>query len=278
MPFTHALVSIILSLFVLGVYGVFLLAGQYVLERARENLEYRVILYPTLDQEMVATLGAWLARQPLVRRIRYVSSEEALQDFEQIAGREFLQALEGVNPFPPMYRVQLRGEALVADSVKVLSSRLLSWEIVREIDYPLGLLSILEERARLLRWIGIGVGAILTAAVYLLIFTTVRLAIFARRLEIRTMELVGATASYIERPFLVVGLFQGVVGALVAVGLVHFGLWLVDRHVLPLGELLVERRLVLLYGGLVVFGGIIGFLASKLAIRRFLHQKLERII
>ncbi len=262
----------------LGVYGVFLLAGQYVLERARENLEYRVILYPTSDEEAVTTLGGWLVQQTLVKQVRYVSPDEALQDFERVVGREFLRALEGVNPFPPMYRVQLRGEALVADSVKVLSSRLLSWEIVREIDYPLGLLTILEERARLLRWIGTGVGAILTVAVYLLIFTTVRLAIFARRLEIRTMELVGATAGYIERPFLVVGLFQGIVGALVAVGLLHLGLWLVDRYVLPIGELLVDRRLVLLYGGLIVFGGGIGFLASKFAIRRFLHQKLEHII
>jgi len=268
----------VLALFVLGLYGVFMLTGRLILESARENLEYRVLLYPTADEESVRALGVWLQQQSLVREVRYISPEEALANFAKSVGEDFVRAMEGVNPFPPMYRVRLRGARLSADSLKLLSSRVLEWEIVRDIDYPLALLNTLEERARLIGWVGLGVGGVLLVAVYLLIFSTVRLAIFSRRLEIRTMELIGATAAYIERPFILVGLFQGLVGALIAVSLIHLSLMIVDRYSLPLPNLLQDMRLGLVYGGLLILGALMGFLASKMAIRRFLHQTLEKII
>ena len=278
MPFTHALMSIVLALFILGLYGVFMLTGRLILESARENLEYRVLLYPTTDAASIETLGLWLRQQSLIREVKYISPEEALATFTRSAGEDFIRAMEGINPFPPMYRIRLRGERISADSLKLLSSRILEWDVVREIDYPLALLTTLEERARLIGWIGLGVGIVLVIAVYLLIFSTVRLAIFSRRLEIRTMELVGATSAYIERPFIWVGLFQGLVGALVAVSLIHFSLMAIDRYLLPLPNLLQDMRLGLIYGALLILGALMGLLASKMAIRRFLHQTLEKLI
>jgi len=278
LPFTHALLSIVLALFVLGLYALFLLAGRLLLESARENLEYRVLLYPTVEEGAIQAMGTWLQSQSLVREVRYVSPEEALTTFTKTAGEDFMRAMEGINPFPPMYKVRLRGQYLSADNLKILSSRVLEWDIVKEIDYPLALLNILEERARLIGWIGLGVGVVLLIAVYLLIFSTVRLAIFSRRLEIRTMELVGATAAYIERPFILIGLFQGLVGALLAVLFIHVGLIGLDRYVLPLPQLLLDVRLGLIYGGLVVIGAVMGLFASKMAIRRFLHQTLDKLI
>ncbi len=267
-----------LALFILGLYGVFMLTGRLLLESARENLEYRVLLYPTTDTPGIEALGQWLREQSLVREVKYISPEEALATFTRSAGEDFVRAMEGINPFPPMYRIRLRGERLSADSLKLLSSRILEWDIVREIDYPLALLTTLEERAHLIGWIGLGVGIVLVIAVYLLIFSTVRLAIFSRRLEIRTMELVGATAAYIERPFIWVGLFQGLVGASIAITLIHLSLMAIDRYVLPLPNLLQDMRLGLLYGALLILGAFMGFLASKMAIRRFLHQTLEKLI
>jgi cell division transport system permease protein len=263
---------------VLGLYALFLLAGRLLLESARENLEYRVLLYPTVEEGAIQAMGTWLQSQSLVREVRYVSPEEALTTFTKTAGEDFMRAMEGINPFPPMYKVRLRGQYLSADNLKILSSRVLEWDIVKEIDYPLALLNILEERARLIGWIGLGVGVVLLIAVYLLIFSTVRLAIFSRRLEIRTMELVGATAAYIERPFILIGLFQGLVGALLAVLFIHVGLIGLDRYVLPLPQLLLDVRLGLIYGGLVVIGAVMGLFASKMAIRRFLHQTLDKLI
>ena len=270
--------SIVLALFILGLYGVFMLAGRLILESARENLEYRVLLYPTTDNPSIEALGLWLRQQSLIREVKYVSPEEALATFTKSAGEDFMRAMEGINPFPPMFRIRLRGERLSADSLKLLSSRILEWEIVREIDYPLALLTTLEERARLIGWIGLAVGIVLIVAVYLLIFSTVRLAIFSRRLEIRTMELVGATAAYIERPFIWVGLFQGLVGAFIAISLLHLSLMGIDRYLLPLPNLLRDMRLGLIYGGLLILGALMGFFASKMAIQRFLHQTLEKLI
>ena len=278
LPFTHALLSIVLALFVLGIYGIFLLGGRLILESARENLRYRVLLYSTTDAQRIEALGQWLRQQSLVREVRYISPEEALSDFARRVGDDFVRTMEGINPFPPMFQLRLRGDRISSDSIKLFSSRILEWDIVREIDYPLETLTAFEERAQLIGWIGLAIGVVLVVAVYVLIFSTVRLAIFSRRLEIRTMELVGATAAYIERPFIWVGLFQGVVGALIAVSLLQLGLMVIDRYILPLPNLLQDMRLSFVYGVLILLGAFMGFLASKMAIRRFLHQTLEKIV
>jgi len=267
-----------LALFVLGIYGTFLLGGRLILESARENLRYWILLYPTADAQSIEALGQWLRQQSLVREVQYISPDEALSNFARRVGDDFVRTMEGINPFPPMFQLRLRGELISTDSIKLFSSRVLEWEIVREIDYPLERLTAFETRAKLIGWLGLGVGLVLVVAVYLLIFSTVRLAIFSRRLEIRTMELVGATAAYIEQPFIWVGLFQGVVGALIAVSLLHVGLMMIDRYLLPLPNLLQDMRLGFVYGMLTLLGALMGFLASKMAIRRFLHQTLEKIV
>ncbi|GIV24334.1 MAG: hypothetical protein KatS3mg026_0026 [Bacteroidia bacterium] len=277
LPFTHSLFSLVLALFVLGLYGVFLLAAQIGFEQARARLEYRIHLHAGLSAEQIAPFLEWVRRQPLVKEAQYLSPEESMERFREVAGEEFVRAMEGFNPFPPSVRVFFRGERAQSDSVLLFTQRVLEWEVVKEIDYPRRLLEVLENRAQTLRWIGLGVGVVMIGVSFLLIFNTVRLALFARRLEIRTMELLGATRAYIERPFLGVGFFQGVVGALLAIVALHAGLWLVHQRVLPLDFLLEDLRLLVLYGGLLTFGGLVGYLASKLALRRFLHTSLDRL-
>lgn len=278
LPFAHSLFSLVLALFVLGLYGLFLLAGQLVLEQARAGLEYRIHLYGPVSDAQVGELLLWLRQQSLVREAQYVSPEEAMQGFRQVAGEEFVRAMEGFNPFPPTLRVTFWGDRVSADSVLAFTQQVLEWDTVREVDYPRRLLEVLEKRAGTLRWVGLIVGGVMIGVTFLLIFNTVRLSIFARRLEIRTMELVGATRAYIERPFVQVGLFQGLVAALLAIALLHVGLWLLHKYLLPLDILLQDWRLLVLYGGMLVFGAGVGYLASKLALRRFLSQTLDRLI
>ncbi|MCS7188227.1 MAG: permease-like cell division protein FtsX [Bacteroidia bacterium] len=278
LPLSHSLFSVVLALFVLGLYGVFLLLGQLILEEAQAGLEYRIHLYNPIAQEQVEELLSWLQRQNLVQKVEYISPEQAMEGFRKVVGEEFVRAMEGFNPFPPTFRLTFKGEKVSSDSVLVFTQRVLEWESVKEVDYPRRLLEILEKRASTLRWVGLGVGIIMVGITFLLIFNTVRLAIFARRLEIRTMELVGATRSYIERPFVLVGLFQGLVGAVLAIVLLQGGMWLLHKSLFSLSFLLEDWRLLGWYGVLVVFGGVVGYLASKLALRRFLHQTLDKLI
>ncbi|MCX7607214.1 MAG: permease-like cell division protein FtsX [Bacteroidia bacterium] len=278
LPLAHSLFSLVLALFVLGLYGLFLLMGQLVLEQARAGLEYRIHLYGPAPTEQVEALLGWLRSQRIVREAHFVSPEEAMEGFRRVAGEEFVRAMEGFNPFPPTFRVTFRGEVVSSDSVLLFTNRVLEWEIVKEVDYPRRLLEVLEKRANTLQWVGLLVGLVMVGVTFLLIFNTVRLAIFARRLEIRTLELVGATRAYIERPFVQVGLFQGLVGAFLAIALLQVGIWLVHRYFLPIPFLLEDWRLLALYGGLIVFGTGVGYIASKLALQRFLQKTLDKLI
>ncbi|MEN3041352.1 MAG: permease-like cell division protein FtsX [Bacteroidia bacterium] len=262
----------------LGLYALFMLAGQLALEQARGRLEYRIHLYNALLPEQIQEILTWLRSQSLVRRAEYIPPEEAMESFKKVAGDDFVRAMEGFNPFPPTIRVIFYGDRVSSDSVLAFSKRVLEWELVKEVDYPRSLLEVLEKRSGNLRIVGLLIGALVTVISFLLIFNAVRLAIFARRLEIRTMELVGATRSFIQRPFLLMGVLQGMIGSVLAIVSLHAGLLLVDRFLLSLDFLVSDWRLPAVYGGLATFGTFMGYMASKLAIRRFLNQALERLI
>ncbi|MEN2992020.1 MAG: permease-like cell division protein FtsX [Bacteroidia bacterium] len=278
LPFFSTLLSSGLALFLLGAYILLLLLGQLLLEQARAGLEYRVHLYTPVDSVQVHALYEWLRRHPLVREVRYIPPEEAMENFREIAGEEFVRAMEGFNPFPPTFRVLFHGEKVRSDSILRLTAHLLEWDMVKETEYPRRLLEILEKRTTTVQTIGLAVGVIMVVVTFLLIFNTVRLAIFARRLEIRTMELVGATRHYIQKPFLMVGVIQGLLSAFLACLSLHGALLLIDRYFLSLAFLLRDPRLAFVYAILLSFGGLVGYLASKFALERFLNQTLEKLI
>jgi len=160
----------------------------------------------------------------------------------------------------------------------MLAKRLEAVPGAREVDYGSAWLERLERLLSRLRWAGAALFAALAAGAAVLVANTLRLGVFARRDEIEIMKLVGATDAFVETPFLIEGLVQGVLGGALASGaLLALVAAALPRVVAALGVASpIARGDVLppvLLAGLVAGGGMLGTIASALAVGRELRQK-----
>ncbi len=211
--------------FVLGFFLVLNSNLQRLVGRWTESAELSVYLKDDATQEQLRIVDELIGGSGLAASREYVSKSQAVarfkQDFPDLAGAA--ARLES-NPFPASFEIRLRPEVREAGgAVDNLASTLTGLEGVADVRYDRRWLSRLNSVVRLLRGLGIGIVLLLAFASALTVANVVRLAASAREDEIEIMTLVGAPLAYVRGPFVLEGVLQGGVGALVAVVL----LWLV---------------------------------------------------
>lgn len=258
------------SLLLVGTVLVIGFEAAQVAQWLRERVgEAEIFLEVDTDDVTGQSLERRLALHPAVVSTRYVSKAEAVEIFR----REFGEGAEAFfdRPFlPPSIRVQFRQAWANPDSLAALKDRLERIPRVDEVQYNQALLVAVQRNLRLITFFGAGIGFVVLLASIFLVANTIRLTIYARRLLIRTMKLVGATDAFIRRPFLVEGAAQGFVAGLLAAGL----LWgAVESIVAWVPELHLGDAFLPLAMGTVVGAGVaLGWLGSLLSVRRFIRN------
>ena len=258
--------------------GMFVLVGWLVGEAAegvRESIsEVEVYLKPG-DTAAATRVGERLEAIPGVDSLRFVSQEEAAEIFRESFG-EGGDLYDDAQFLPASWRVRLVGAYASADSLTKFVGLVESWGPVEAVDYEEELLVKVERNARVLTIAGLGIVSLVVLAALLLVGNTVRLSIYARRMLIRTMKLVGATNGFIRRPFLVEGVVHGLIAGVVA-GLVLWGLY--DLLLWVLGSLdgavaggWPGGTPLYVLGGLLAVGLALGWVASWVAVRRFIRE------
>ena len=273
-----AIVTVLVSMFVLGLGLIIFFNFQHAISDLRNKLEVEVFIKNTASPDEINGLGDEIRAMPEVRDVNFVSKDEALDRLRNsLKGHEdVLDALSG-NPLPPSYEITLKDP----ERIEEVASRFFDNPIV---DNSPGTHDGVkyggETSDRVLRVTtifligGAGFVMLLTVASVLLISNTTRLSIFARRREVEIMRLVGATNWFIRWPFVLEGVFTGMVGAAAASILVMVANRFIIEGVvnkmpfLPFNAEAVPMFWLVL---LVVLGGtLLGSFGSGLALRRFL--------
>lgn len=257
---------IALSLFVIGLFAVVAFNIRRVIQDVESRVEVVAYLRDDAPASRIAALRAELAALPEVSGVRFVSREEALQ-----IARTELKEFESVfatldsNPLPASLEVQLHPNQESAESVRQIATLARRDAIVEDVQYgsdwldKIFLLRRVAAAATLV--LGIGFAAVAT----LIIGAAIRLAIFARRDEILIMQHVGATGWFIRKPFLLEGLFTGLIGA-IAAALATYGAYRVlSQYVVALDWI---PGLWIITG--ILFGALLGLVSSSVAVRRHL--------
>lgn len=262
--------TIAVALFVLGV---FLLATSNLERLSRDwsrTAELSVYLGDAATPEERSAIERLVAPGPLVAGHEYVSKDEALKRFKETFADLAAQtdALEG-NPMPASYEVRLNPSVGGPGPVEELAARLRQSPGVADVRYDREWLDRLLSAVTVIRGVGLALGAVLTIAAALTVANVVRLALHARRDEIEIMQLVGAPTAYVRGPFVMEGVLQGGIGAIVALALLA-ALFLAvrGRYLAPLaatvnlssvGFLPLELCAMLLFGGMAVgcIGGLV---------------------
>jgi len=262
--------TIALALFVLGGF----LAVTANLERLgaewSNSAELSIYLKDDITADERRALETALVPGDLVAAHEYVSKPEALARFKQTFG-DLAAAVDGAggNPLPASLEVRLRPGPGVSGGVDSLASQLRQMPGVADVRYDRQWLTRVVSAINVIRGVGLFLGLVLTVAASLTVANVVRLALYARRDELEIMDLVGAPNAYVRGPFIMEGLLQGGIGALVA--LLALGvafLAMRARYLMPLASALnlssirflpIELCLVLILGGMAVgcLGGLV---------------------
>ncbi len=258
--------SIGLSLFVLGMFALVTHNLDVNLRDIEGRVEVVAYLRDDVSAQQLEVLQNDVRAFPEVAEVTHVSKFEAMRsamrELEEF--REVFTDLE-MNPLPASIEVRIKPGYQNPESVRRVAELIYLYPFVEDVHYGREWVDKIYQ----LRRIGGAVAAVLGAAfaivVILIISTTVRMAVLARRDEIAIMRLVGATDGFIRRPFLLEGLITGIAGGTLALLLTYVAYLAVDGSLLDL-QWLPARWAI----GNALSGGFLGLVASALTLRRHL--------
>ena len=208
-------VSVMLVLLLLGIIALMGIAANSVKKSIQESMGFNIVLADSIPQNQLNNIKQYCSTSPAITSQRYVSSADALAQWQQQTGDDLMEILE-VNPFSSEIEVKVKAQYANTDSIAKVSEPIKAMPGVTEITVPTQIVDSINQSLRSLALVLAAVSALLLLISFVLINNTVHLAIYARRFTIHTMKLVGATAGFIRKPFITSNITCGIIAALVA--------------------------------------------------------------
>lgn len=270
------IIGISLVLFMLGILGVLILNAQKLAKHVRENLQIQVFLADDLNEAGTLQLRKEIDAEPYTLKTEYISKEEAAEDLQREIGEDFMAFL-GTNPLQAAIDLHVKAEYAVPDSLMHIASALEAHEGVAEVVYSPNLVRQINENVNKIGLVLLGFSALLLLVAIALINNTIRLTIYSKRFIIRSMQLVGATAGFIQRPFVWQGILQGVYAGLIAILLIMGVLYVVRNRIPEFFEINDLPMFIQLFAIVALLGITIAGLSTLLAVRRYLRKDARKI-
>ena len=265
-------ISTTMVLILLGLVVFFVLSAHNLSAHMKENLTVTVMLKDSVTVNDAKLFCRSLYHRPYSRNIDYISQEEAQREQVKELGSDPTEFL-GFNPFPATLEIQLKADYANRDSLKWITKEIKKDNRVSDIAYMEDLMNRVNANLSRVSIILLVLAVLLTFVSFSLISNTVRLSVYARRFVIHTMKLVGASWSFIRRPFLKQAVGVGIIAAILANGVLGagvYGLYLTQPGV---SDIVTWEVLAVTAASVLLFGIVITLLCAWLAVNKFLRMK-----
>jgi len=269
-------IGITLVLLMLGALGFMLLHARELERHFKENVKVDLYLKRDMKEVEVMKFRKKLDQEAYVRETKYVTADEAAETLKADLGDDFLGVL-GSNPLHPSIEILVKETYASGDSLRWIADHLRQDGQVHEVKYNPVVIENIDANMGKLRWALLGFSALLLIIAVALINNTIRLAIYSKRFLIRTMHLVGATGWFIKKPFLGRSLWQGLIAAVLAIGMLVGAIRLLIHFVPDMRTLVHPVPLAILLGGVVMAGLVISLLSTWFAVRRYLRMNTDEL-
>ncbi len=266
--------SIFLVLFLLGILGLFVINSKRLSDNFKEEIAMTVFFKNEANDSVINAFKDQLKTEKFVKSSVYVTKEEAAKNHKDIIGEDFMEFL-GMNPLQNSFDIYLNSEYINTESIRKIESTFRMNEMISDVVYDKQLVSLVNDNIqKVSMWILIVCGVFAVIAV-LLINSSMRLSIYSNRFIIKTMQMVGATKSFIRKPFIWRSIRLGILGSILAIAALAGVLYYLNTNYPDL-EVLAEPMLVgAVLGGVLAVGILITWISTFFATTRFLNLRTD---
>jgi cell division transport system permease protein len=270
------IVSIALVLFMVGILGLVLLKSTKVANHFKEKVALTLFLKDEVSNEQIFALKESLKKEDFTKKVLYISKERAAKQYSKEIGEDFLKFL-GTNPIKNAIDIYIKAAFVSPEKMKELETRFKENAFVADVSYDKPLINLLTKNIKRIGfWLLVLSGFFGIVAIFL-INSSIRLSIYSKRFNIKTMQMVGATKGFIRKPFIWQSIKLGIFGAIIASIGIGVLIYYLDKQIPALDLIKDYITLVYLFGGILGTAFIITWLSTFFATQRFLNLQTDKL-
>jgi cell division transport system permease protein len=264
-------ISLSLVLFVIGLLGLVLINAQRLSNYVKENIGFTIMLKEGVNEMEIMNFQKILDAADFAKSSTFVSKEQATKDLQNDLGEDFVSFL-GYSPLLASVDVKLNASYANTDSLAVIKAELNDYPVVHTIFYQENLIDKLNSNVNRLSFFLLSFCLLLFVIAFALINNTIRLSVYSKRFLIRTMRLVGATNSFIQKPFLVKGIYQGIYSSIFAIFMLIGSIQLIQSETASMLNITDLKIIGFIFILIFIFGFFLSWISTFFAVRKFIKQ------
>ncbi len=273
--YIYSIIGVALVLLIMGIMGWFFLNISSVGNAFKEDIRMSAYLR-TLNKDTISQIQQFIAGKPYAKNVTYVDKKSAKLIWNKENNEDWAKILD-VNPLPESIDFYAKAQYVNQDSLAKISNELMAayGNQVTDLQYPVSLVTNLNERASKIGLIFLVVAIILCLIVIFSIDNTIRLAMFSNRFLIKTMQMVGATRSFISRPLNIRAVINGLISSGIAILLLFSIISWAESQFPQLRAIRDIKLTLVLFGGLILLGVGISVYSTYRSVLKYLKMKLD---
>uniref|UniRef100_UPI00404B23DB cell division protein FtsX n=1 Tax=Flavobacterium sp. TaxID=239 RepID=UPI00404B23DB len=268
--------SVFLVLFLLGTLGFFVINSKKITNDFKEQIPMSIYFNDLATDSVLKAYETKIKAADFVKNYTFVTKEEAAANHMKDIGENFIEFI-GENPLKNSFDIYLKADYVEKDSIAKIEKFLKDDPTVADFDYDKIMVDLVNDNIKKISfWILIVSGFFAFISV-LLINSSMRLAIYSNRFIIKTMQMVGATKSFIRKPFIWRSIRLGIIGAVLAMIAIYGLLLYVDKNLPSLHVLNDPMVTYSVLGGVLLFGILISWFSTFFATQKFLNLRTDEL-
>ena len=269
-------ISIALVLFMVGFLGLVLLKSTQVANHFKEEVVITLFLKNDTSNDQIENLRSSLIKEIFTRKIVYISKDDAAKFYAEDLGEDFVNYL-GTNPLKNSIDIYLNPGFVTPEKMGEIAERFKDNSYVFEVSYDKPLVTFLTQNIqRVSFWLFV-ISSFFGLIALILINSSIRLSVYSKRFNIKTMQMVGATKSFIRKPFIWNGIQLGFIGAILSLIGLGVVIYYIDQKIPTLQLTTDYTTLAYLGGGILIIAFVISWLSTFFATQRFLNLQTEKL-
>lgn len=272
------ILSVALVLFLYGIIILLILLSKEMANHYKEQIKIDVYFKSDVPYEKIQRFNAEQLSNDLIKKLNYITPEDAKDIYIEKYGEAYLLD-ELDNFFPASSEIFLVGANMTEELMSGLVRTYEAESIVESVHFKRDLVKKVNSNIAQISWFVFGFSVLLLVVCIALINSTIRISIYSDRLLIRSMQLVGATKSFISKPFLVKSVIRGLIAAVLSVLMIYLFIFLIESKFEVFAEykVLNFENIMLIALSNVLLGVLIAYFSTFFAMKKYLRLKTDKL-